>query len=306
MRDNRRASLPKNTQGTSSKLQWTALIVLVLAIVALLVVLFTQQQDYRSEAESARDTGGSGSSQEAIEAPESSGEASPSPSATETAEQEEVPAEPGDVATAAAQDVVNGSEDAVINVLGDSTSNTSSEWVYRWADELGAEASVSVHTWNPEVGTWFPQTRDFGEGERTITIWNGSATEGNPGFPLELDGMIEPEADLTILNYGHFGEPGFVASALDELLGTLDAGGEDAAPVVLTAQNPALATWIGYADTNRDAMRAAAEERGLPVIDVFAAFEEAGDWESLLVDEVHPDDDGQQLWADTVTEFFAA
>ncbi|MEO9247685.1 SGNH/GDSL hydrolase family protein [Citricoccus nitrophenolicus] len=302
MRDKRGASLPKNTQGTSSKLQWTALIVLVLAIVALLVVLFSQQQDYRAEAESARDTTGSGLSQEA---PASSGEASPSPSATESAE-EAAPADPVDAATAAAQDVVNGSEDAVINVLGDSTSNTSSEWVYRWAEELGAEASVSVHTWNPEAGTWFPQTRDFGAGERTITIWNGSAIEGNPGFPLELNGMIEPEADLTILNYGHFGQPDVVASSLDELLGTLDAGGEDAAPVVLTAQNPALPTWIGYADTNRDAMRAAAEERGLPVIDVFAAFEEAGDWESLLVDEVNPNDDGQQLWADTVTEFFAA
>lgn len=298
MRDKRGTSRPKNPQSPASKLQWTALIVLVLAVVALLMVLFTQQRAYRADAESARDAGAS------QEAPEGSGEASPSPSATETVEA--APADPVEAATAAARDVVNGSEDAVINVLGDSTSNTSSEWVYRWAAELGAEASVSVHTWNPESGTWFPETRDFGEGERTITIWNASASEGNPGFPLELEGMIEPEADLTILNYGHWGAPEAVASSLDELLGSLDAGGEGTAPVVLTAQNPALPTWIGYADTNRDAMRAAAEERQLPVIDVFAAFEEAGDWESLLVDEVNPNDAGQQLWADTVTAFFAA
>ncbi|MEV4902731.1 SGNH/GDSL hydrolase family protein [Citricoccus sp. NPDC055426] len=294
--------MPKNTLGMTSKLQWTALAVLVVAIVALLVVLFTQQQAYRTDAESDRAANNAGSSQQA---PAASEEPTASPAASE-APAEEAPADPVAAATAAAQDVVNGGEDAVINVLGDSTSNTSSEWVYRWADELGTEASVSVHTWNPATGTWFPQARTYGEGERTVTIWNGSADQGNPGFPLELNGMIEPEADLTILNYGHFGDPDFVASTLDELLGSLDAGGEDAAPVVLTAQNPALATWIGYADTNRDAMRSAAEERELPVIDVFAAFEEAGDWESLLVDEVHPNDDGQQLWADTVTEFFAA
>ncbi|MGM7671240.1 SGNH/GDSL hydrolase family protein [Microbacterium sp. A93] len=294
--------MPKTSQGLAPKLQWTALIVLVLAIVALLVVLFTQQQAYRADAESDREANLSGSSQEATAG---SGEASPSPTATETAE-EEAPADPVEAATTAARDVVHGSDDAVINVLGDSTSNTSSEWVYRWAEALGAEASVSVHTWNPESGTWFPQAREYGEGERTITIWNASANEGTPGFPLELNDMIEPEADLTILSYGHFGAPEAVASSLDELLGTLDAGGEEAAPVVLTAQNPALATWSGYADTNRDAMRAAAEENELPVIDVFAAFEEAGDWESLLTDQINPNNDGQQLWADTVTEFFAA
>lgn len=293
--------MQNNKQGLVSKLQWTALIVLVLAIVALLVVLFTQQQAYRTDAESDRDANLSGSSQGATSG---SGEASPSPTATEVTE-DQAPADPVEAATVAAQDVVTGSEDAVINVLGDSTSDTSSEWVYRWAETLGAEAAVSVHTWNPGSGTWFPQTRDYGTGERSITLWNASANEGNPGFPLELSSMIEPEADLTILNYGHFGEPAFVASSLEELLGTLDAGGEDAAPVVLTAQNPALPTWIGYAETNQDAMRAAAAERELPVIDVFAAFEEAGDWESLLTDEVNPNDDGQQLWAETVTAFFA-
>ncbi|WP_159552228.1 SGNH/GDSL hydrolase family protein [Citricoccus sp. K5] len=272
-----------------------------MAIVALLVVLFTQQKDYRTDAEAALESNVSAPAQET---PAETVEPSASPSASPTAS-EEAPEDPVDAVTAAAQAVVNRGDDSVINVLGDSTSNTSNEWVYRWAEELGAEASVAVHTWNPETGTWYVEPRTFGGGDRAITIWNGSATEGNPGFPLELDGMIEPEADLTILNYGHFGEPDFVDSALNELLGTLDAGGEDAAPVVLTAQNPALATWIGYADTNRDAMRAAAEERGLPVIDVFAAFEEAGDWESLLADEVNPNEDGHQVWADAVRTFFA-
>ncbi|MEW1979500.1 SGNH/GDSL hydrolase family protein [Citricoccus sp. NPDC079358] len=275
-----------------------------MAIVALLVVLFTQQQDYRTDAEAARESKVSAPAQESpAEAAEPSASASASPSASDASE--EAPEDGADAVTTAAQAVVNRGDDSVINVLGDSTSNTSSEWVYRWAEELGGDAAVTVHTWNPEAGTWYLEPRTYGGGDRAITIWNGSAAEGTPGFPLELDGMIEPEADLTILNYGHWGDPEFVASSLEELLTTLDAGAEDAAPVVLTAQNPAQPTWVGYADTNRDAMRAAAEERGLPVINIEGAFEDSGDWESLLADEVNPNEDGHQLWAETVSTFFA-
>ncbi|WP_313823786.1 SGNH/GDSL hydrolase family protein [Citricoccus sp.] len=290
--------------GETSKLQWAALVVLVLAIVALLVVLFTQQQDYRTDAEAARE---SNVSAPATEPPAETVEPSASPSASPTASEasEEAPENAVDAVTAAAQAVVNRGDDSVINVLGDSTSNTSSEWVYRWAEELGGDAAVTVHTWNPEAGTWYVEPRTYGEGDRAITIWNGSAAEGTPGFPLELDGMIEPEADLTILNYGHWGDPESVASSLEELLNTLDAGAEDAAPVVLTAQNPAQPTWVGYADTNRDAMRAAAEERELPVINIEGAFEDSGDWESLLADEVNPNEDGHQLWAEAVSGYFA-
>ncbi|XKH56943.1 SGNH/GDSL hydrolase family protein [Citricoccus nitrophenolicus] len=286
--------------GATSKLQWAALVVLVVAIVALLVVLFTQQKDYRTDAEAAR---GGNATAPAQESPAETAEPSASPSATEASE--DASSDPVDAVTTAAQAVVTRDDDSVINVLGDSTSNTSSEWVYRWADELGGDAAVTVHTWNPESGTWYLEPRTYGEGDRAITIWNGSAAEGTPGFPLELDGMIEPEADLTILNYGHWGDPETVASSLEDLLNTLDAGAEGAAPVVLTAQNPAQPTWVGYADTNRDAMRAAAEERELPVINIEGAFEDSGDWESLLADEVNPNEDGHQMWAEAVSSYFA-
>ncbi|WP_188806094.1 SGNH/GDSL hydrolase family protein [Citricoccus zhacaiensis] len=285
----------------TSKLQWAALILLVMVIVALLVVLFTQQQDYRTDAEAAR--GGNAPAPVQETSPSAESTASSSPSATEASE--EAPEDPVDAVTTAAQAVVNRDDDSVINVLGDSTSNTSSEWVYRWAEELGGDAAVTVHTWNPDAGTWYLEPRTYGGGDRDITIWNGSAAEGTPGFPLELDGMIEPEADLTILNYGHWGDPEFVASSLEDLLNTLDAGAEGAAPVVLTAQNPAQPTWVGYADTNRDAMRAAAEERELPVINIEGAFEDYGDWESLLADEVNPNEDGHQVWAEAVSGYFA-
>ncbi|GAA1131297.1 SGNH/GDSL hydrolase family protein [Citricoccus alkalitolerans] len=288
--------------GDTSKLQWAALVVLVVAIAALLVVLFTQQKDYRTDAEAAGESNAS-----AQESPGEVVEPSVSPSASPTATEasEEAPEDAVDAVTTAAQSVVNRGDDSVINVLGDSTSNTSTEWVYRWAEELGGDAAVTVHTWNAEAGTWYREPRTYGGGDRTITIWNGSVIEGTPGLPLEVDGMIEREADLTILNYGHWGDPDFVSSSLEELLNTLDGGAEDAAPVVLTAQNPARPTWVGYADTNRDAMRAAAEERELPVINIEKVFEDSGDWESLLADEVNPNEDGHQLWAEAVSGYFA-
>jgi hypothetical protein len=277
-----------NTPG-SVKLQSAALVVLVLAIIALLILLFNQQREYRSHAEAAE-----------VGAPVAAGA---QPAATPSAA--EPSADPVAAVTAAAQDAVNGQEDLVISVLGDGTSDTSTEWVYRWANELGAGAAVTVHTWNPEFNDWFPQTRNYGQGNRAVTIWNASASQGTPAVPLQNAGMIQAEADLTILNSGHWGAPEQVASSLNELLETLNAGAEDAAPVVLTAQNPALETWSGYADTNRNAMRTAAADRNLPVIDIHAAFAGAGDWPGLLVDPVNPGDAGHQLWAETVSAFFA-
>jgi hypothetical protein len=270
----------RNGTTLARRLQWAAAAILILAIIALLVVLFSQQQSYRTEAQTVR--GGS------------SAIARPSASAAETVT----------AGTQAAQNVVNGTSDAVINVLGDSTSDTSTEWVYRWAEDLGADAAVTVHTWNPTTADWFPQTRNYGSGDRAITIWNASAAEADPSVPLANDGMVQPDAGLTILNYGHWGESDSFSTSLDDLLETLDAGSENAAPVLVTAQSPARQTWSDSSDTNRDALRTAAASRGLPVIDVWAAFGENGNGEDLLVDQVNPNEEGHQLWAETVRAFF--
>ena len=45
---------------------------------------------------------------------------------------------------------------------------------------------------------------------------------------------------------------------------------------------------------------------GRDVIDTYAAFLAAGDWTALLADTVHPNATGSQVWADTVTDTFAA
>ncbi|MFC7400998.1 SGNH/GDSL hydrolase family protein [Citricoccus sp. GCM10030269] len=295
-----------SNNGVTKKLQWAALVVLVVAIIALLVVLFTQQRSYRADAEAARGGGTAVPSQESTAtADPSSSESSESPesSASETSE---APDDPVEANTTAAQDVVNGTDDAVISVLGDSTSNTSNEWVYLWAEELGADARVSVYSWNAEIGDWYAQPREFGQGERTVTIWNGSEAEATPEFALSHDLLQPEEANLVILNYGHRGSAEEVESSLTELLDALGAGSEGSAPVVLTAQNPATGDWAESSEANEQVVRAAAEERGLPLIDVHAAFEETGDPASLMVDAIHPSEQGSQVWAETVSSFFAS
>ena len=36
-----------------------------------------------------------------------------------------------------------------------------------------------------------------------------------------------------------------------------------------------------------------------------AAFGKSEDWESLMADQIHPNEQGQQLWVETVSTFFA-
>ncbi|WP_141566140.1 SGNH/GDSL hydrolase family protein [Citricoccus sp. CH26A] len=275
-------------------LQWTALILVLAVTSALVTLLFLQQRQYRTEAAVAR----------TAESAESTPQPSSSPNASaDAAAKAEESAKAAAAAKIAAMAVVNGLQSPVISVLGDSTSDSSSEWVYRWAEELGQNATVVVHTWNPQTNDWFPQPRQFGQGERTITIWNGSESGATPQTPLAQEDLRQPQpAHLTILNYGHNGSADEVESALTELLEAVEAGEE--APVVLTAQNPATGEKAKTSEANRALMEAAAKKHGLPVIDVHAAFDDAESWEALLVDQIHPNEQGQQLWAETVSAFF--
>lgn len=49
-----------------------------------------------------------------------------------------------------------------------------------------------------------------------------------------------------------------------------------------------------------------AEEAGLGTIDVARAFLEQDDLEALPADQLHPNQEGQQLWADTVGQALAS
>jgi hypothetical protein len=79
---------------------------------------------------------------------------------------------------AEARDILADATRVTLAVLGDSTSNSRSEWVHLWAEHLAQG--------------------------RPVTIWSGSQTGSDPTYPLGApETMVPEEPDLVIYIYGH-------------------------------------------------------------------------------------------------------
>ena len=78
-------------------------------------------------------------------------------------------------------------------------------------------------------------------------------------------------------------------------------------PAVILTQNPenGADNATTHAQRRLDLL-AFGHATGRDVIDTYAAFLAAGDWTALLADTIHPNATGSQVWADTVTDTFAA
>ena len=188
-----------------------------------------------------------------------------------------------------ARDALAGDGSRVL-VLGDSTGNGNDEWVSLWAQS----AQLPLARWDTATEAGYAN-----EAEDT-RLWSGAMNSGTADYPLDHDAIWpEQDPDLVLLNYGHFHDSTSGATdALEDLRVEL-ADRYPEAPVVVVLQNP-------EAD-NADADRRAAitdwaKDAGLPTIDVAAAFEDSGDPDTLLADEINPSPEGSQLWADTVAE----
>ncbi|WP_433955749.1 SGNH/GDSL hydrolase family protein [Janibacter indicus] len=188
-----------------------------------------------------------------------------------------------------ARDALAGDGSRVL-VLGDSTGNGNDEWVSLWAQS----AQLPLARWDTATEAGYAN-----EAEDT-RLWSGAMNSGTADYPLDHDEIWpEQDPDLVLLNYGHFHDSTSGATdALEDLRIEL-ADRYPEVPIVVVLQNP-------EAD-NADADRRAAitdwaKDAGLPTIDVAAAFEDSGDPDALLVDEINPSPEGSQLWADTVAE----
>lgn len=290
--------------GDARRIQWAAVAIVAVAVVALVVMLVLQQRQYRADTVEARER----YQQQQAEAASSSGgpgQSDQDPAAAALAEH-----------TEAARAVVNGSEDVVISVLGDSTSNHPTEWVGLWGASLAEDSSVEVHPWNGDYGGWPEETWAWepdGDAERSVTVWNASQRNGTPAFLVDRLDELQPEdPDLVIVSLGHWATAGQMdeglPALLDDLAETLNAN----VPVVLTAQNPATGTMAETSEAVREVVRAEAEERSLPLIAVDRAFAEAlgegqggQDPAPLMLDAIHPSESGSALWLEAVEEFFA-
>ena len=206
----------------------------------------------------------------------------------------------GGIATA--REVLDRDEPVVVAALGDSTGNETWEWVYGWARLLAQVRPVTVLSWNEwtEEGYIEPRVLSQAGGEvgGEVVIYSGHQSGAQVDYVVEhLEELLPQVPDLVVLNFGHNNSVADVGPQLEETLAALRTVVDEDVPVVLTLQQPQ------QDDANADVralVRAFAQEKGLGVIDVAAAFEETGDPEQLLADEVHPDADGAALWAETV------
>lgn len=200
---------------------------------------------------------------------------------------------------------VAGQDDLTVLVLGDSTGDQRTEWVALWAAHLAdAGAQVTYRDWAGAETGWRPDALELGDTGREVLVWNASQSGARPGYPLENPEMLPEQADLVLVSFGHNGTREQEVTEMRQLLDRLEADHPEA-PIGVVAQNPAVGGSRDHSAANREALNQLARQRGLPLIDVTRAFELHGDVESLLYDDLHPDDGGSRLWARTVEAFLA-
>jgi lysophospholipase L1-like esterase len=196
-----------------------------------------------------------------------------------------------------AKAIVRSDRDITIQVLGDSTGNDPSEWVDLWAKHLGDTRRVTLHMWATKTQDWDPDTITYGSSGPRVTIWNGSFPGARASYPLDRLGTITPKKpDLIVYSYGHNATADTIVG---EMAHTIDAVNNrwPGTPRVAILQNPATGSRKTIEDATRAALKGWAKEAGLSLVDVESAFKDQADLTGLMKDEVHPNGEGEKLWA---------
>lgn len=198
--------------------------------------------------------------------------------------------------------VLRGGGSLTVSVLGDSTGNDSNEWAALWAQRLGEDHQVTMLRWNDKNERWDRPQLTYGESGSTVRIWNFSAPGRTPEYASKRVQRAVPERpDLILFNYGHNNASGEVQQQYDTLLTLVRSRWASRAAEVVILQNPELGARATSQTAVRDGIKSFAAGAGVPVIDVSARFAAASDVASLMADEVHPNEKGSMLWAQTIS-----
>lgn len=201
-----------------------------------------------------------------------------------------------------------GIEDVVLAVLGDSTGNENDEWVYLTGQYLAGKYpayKVLHRLWN-DTNQNYDAAVTIGNGAaaRTLTIYNAStpgklASYSTPILAAQLP--VTPHA--VIISYAH-NSSATTARPDNYVLTRAVREMYPFAPIVLTAQNPRIATDADYANglLRQQSVIDLAQSEGHGLINVLQTFlanpTYATDW--LMADGLHPNTAGRQVWANEV------
>jgi lysophospholipase L1-like esterase len=206
-----------------------------------------------------------------------------------------------------------GNEDAVWAILGDSTGNETTEWVYLTAQWLAGQfpaVTVLYRLWNDTNQNYDAATTvQTGTGSRTLTIYNGSTSGQNAAYSVTRIALQIPVTPHAItVSYGH-NEGSTNGAGYRPLLYALTRQLEDwfpTASLIVTAQNPRAATDANYSlDLSRaQATIELAATEGYGLVNATQAFLNTANYATTLLigDGLHPNGAGSALWASLVQQ----
>jgi len=203
-------------------------------------------------------------------------------------------------------DILNAPAGASVLVIGDDSGDAADEWVATWAREhLSQQATVSYHPWNRTAGTYADAVA-FGSGTRALTIWNASS--GSPNMTTEPARAQQAwkDADVVLLSYGHGRDAKLIGPQLDAVMAAV-RGRDATVPVAVLLQNPERAATEATQRDVTQAIKAWADAKGLPTVDVYGAFvaDPAGR-NALVQSDGSPTPQGSTLWAKTLAQAVSA
>jgi hypothetical protein len=205
-----------------------------------------------------------------------------------------------------------GLENVVLTILGDSTGNATTEWVYllgQWLATHYPAYTVLYRLWNDTTqGYDAVVTLQTGTGSKTLTIYNGSMPGGGGDYStprLAIQVPVAPHA--IIMSYGRNSSASTARTQNYPLVRAIRESFPNAA-LVLTAQNPRATTETDYAGNNsrQQSNIDLAQGEGLGLINVFQRYLDnptySTDW--VLPDGIHTTDAGSLIWRDEVIKHF--
>jgi hypothetical protein len=166
-----------------------------------------------------------------------------------------------------------------------------------------------------ELSEWsrYSAATCYAEGGPTLRMFNGSVAGSDMEYCEAGLSTILPEKYRLVtafINYGHNAGLTWDATVMAEYtsLGAAIRSASDFIDVIFMTQNPELSPRsAGYilANNNRNMqMLTYIPENGYKIIDVFSAFSEAGAWDTISDDGLHPDLDAHAtIWEPMVRQW---
>lgn len=206
--------------------------------------------------------------------------------------------------------LLDNNQSAALLVLGDSTGNATTEWVYLVTTALAVRYpthNVKYYLWPSTEASAYDAAVDIQvvPGGPTLSVYNcsvsGMAPQFHMGATRAASQIDVSNADLVIVNHGHNLTLNTTINPIGPLLG-LYAEVMDRLPgagLMTVLQNPQTTTGAENTVTSDKIpyIHTAAAAFGVEVIDVWSALRKVNGFAAHVADGIHPDATLMAVWA---------